>query len=284
MGPNPHRQEVGIPAAKAAAEIRYQVDCQIFDERIFSVSSHGIVPVAVQGEDLPRWGYHPVNNTIDIINPYKMFSSQKYHYKSWGELKEDASIPTDRELEEELVSLLERHRGSRDVARDYLQSLSDELQVSDISIDPAVTFTSRLSRPGDTRFENAVIGMARKLVNATIIKRIVRRVRVVPIGISPPYDGRVHRVIVQSDGQSQRLPPNPIGMVIPGIGHPIYPEMWRTSRIASLSRKPFPTCQRPRLRKRPEVGQTPRLFGKTSILEDETVFRIQDVDGADTGL
>ncbi len=255
-----HDNEKSIrDASHLVGEIRAVIDCQIFDQAVFPVSDHGSPPVQIQGEGKSNFGYHGINNTVDIINPYKLFDHSSYFYESWSALRRAAITPQETEAESDLIEFFQIITDNPKIVQELPdQFIGEGLEL--IGRMPADVGRMRIlralvvhaARPEanndfndpelDRDFFAFAVKQTRLSISAQLVRRIVKRIRVSSAEVSPPFDGRQHRVLVITDGQHQRIPPNPSGMVVMGIGHTIFSEAWRANRMKALTKKPFHDC------------------------------------------
>lgn len=272
-------------AAHLVGEMRAVVDCQIFDQAVFPVDRHGKPPLQIQGEGKAKYGYHGINNTVDIINPYKLFNHSNYFYESWSVLRAAAITPQEVEAESELIEFFRVATNNPEIVQEQPDlTIRKGLQL--IGRMPADVGRMRVlralvvhaARPEanndfndpefDRGFFDFAVKQSRLSISAQLVRRIVKRIRVSSAEVSPPFDGRQHRVLVITDGQHQRIPPNPSGMVVMGIGHTIFTEAWRANRIKALTRKPFPDCVSDPRR---GVFAEPQLFQTNGVPVPESI-------------
>lgn len=260
MNLHQHDHEKSVrDSAHSVAEMRAVVDCQIFDQAVFPVSEHGNSPVQIQGEGKAKYGYHGINNTIDIINPYKLFNHSNYFYESWSALRRAAITPQEVKAESDLIEFFRVSTDNSEIVQEQPDLIIRKglALIGRMPPDPSQMRIFRAlivqaAKPEannsfddpefDPDFFNFAVKQVRLSISAQLVRRIVKRIRVSSAEVSPPFDGRQHRVLIITDGQHQRIPPNPAGMVVMGIGHSIFTEAWRANRIKALTKKPFPDC------------------------------------------
>jgi len=253
-----HRNEYSVRDAPSTQEVRNAVETQIFDDRVFRFEDHHVLPKGVnEEEEKPRWGYHPVNNSLDIINPFAIVQSRKYVYRNWAELRASAITDQEAKLEQDIVQLRTNVLSGSDIGKDtrdrFLTSIENLKSSREDTVKIVFPESSDFRLPENLRHDDpnqaiptpdeksALVEFARRVINALIIRRVVKRVRVCGSWTNNIPSGFTDSALIFI-GQNHYLPPNPQVFIIPIAGHVVYPDAWRAQRLWSLTRRPFNEC------------------------------------------